>query len=419
MAEKVKSQYQEILGLVEEIADNLGYKKADYARMLVPEREITVSLPVALDDGEVKIFQGFRIQNSSARGPYKGGVRFHPNVDKEHVMVLALLMSLKCSVANIPFGGAKGGVAVDPKKLSENELERLSRKYFAAIAPNIGPKTDIPAPDVNTNAQIMGWFMDEYSRIIGHREPAIVTGKPVEIGGSLGRNEATGRGVKIITHLFAQKKHRRPEETTVVVQGAGNAGLVAALLLHQEGYKVIGLSNSQRSVVNRAGFSMENVHLGNSSEQNLSILLNQPGSEELGVKDILYVDCDFLIPAALENQINGENAGRVQAKYIVEAANGPITSDGEDILLARGIDVLPDILSNAGGVICSYFEWVQNLQYQSWTEEKVNQRLEEKMTKMFHDVVAIKEEKGVSYRRAAFIIAVDRIIKANKYNGKF
>ncbi len=419
MSTKNHSQYQDTLDLVIEIAKGLGYQNADYAALLVPERELSVSLPVTMDNGEVKVFQGFRVQNSSVRGPYKGGVRFHPDVDKDEIMDLALLMSLKCAVADIPYGGGKGGISVDPKELSEGELERLSRKYFAAIAPVIGVKTDIPAPDVNTNAKIMGWFMDEYSKIVGHREPAIVTGKPINVGGSLGRNEATGRGVKVITHLFAQRKNLKPEETAIVIEGAGNAGLIAALLLDELGYKITGLSNSKRSVYNPNGFDLSEICEANSSEENLAKLLGQPGSEEGGVKDVLYKPCDFLIPAALENQINEENADRIQAKYIIEAANGPVSSKGEDILLANGKDIIPDIVANAGGVTCSYFEWVQNLQYESWSEEKVNRKLEEKMTRMFENMVAVKEEKNISYRRAAFVIAVERMIEALQCKGKF
>lgn len=419
MSSQKKSQYQETLDLIVEIANSLGYQQADYAPLLVPERALSVSLPVTMDNGDIKVFQGFRIQNSSVRGPYKGGVRFHPNVNKDEIMILALLMSLKCAVADIPYGGAKGGISVDPKALSEGELERLSRKYFAGIAPIIGIKTDIPAPDVNTNSQIMGWFMDEYSKRVGHREPAIVTGKSVNMGGSLGRNEATGLGVKDIVHLFAQRKNLIPEKTDIVVQGAGNVGLIAALLLDQQGYKICGLSNSKKSVYNAKGLDLSKISEKQSTDQILATLLEQQGSEQGNAKDILYHPCDFLIPAALENQINAENADRIQAKYIIEAANGPVSSQGEDILLAKGIDIIPDIVANAGGVICSYFEWVQNLQYQSWTLEKVNRNLEEKMTKMFEDVTTVKETKKISYRRAAFMIAIERMIEALHFKGKF
>lgn len=420
MSKQKQSQYQEVLDLLEEIAsEDLGYQKSDYAALLVPEREITVSLPVTMDNGEVRVFQGYRIQNSSVRGPFKGGVRYHPKVSKDEVNALALLMSLKCAVADIPYGGGKGGISVDPKKLSRNELERLSRRYFNAIAPVIGVKMDIPAPDVNTNAEIMGWFMDEYCRFVGHHEPAIVTGKPIEAGGSLGRNEATGRGVKVITDLLAKRKGFKPEETTINIQGSGNAGLVAALLLDEAGYKITGLSNSQRSVFNPGGFDLTDVSLGHPSEENLAILLKQAGSEEFGVTDILTKPCTFLIPAALENQINASNADQVKAQFVVEAANGPTSSEGENILHSKGIEVMPDIVANAGGVICSYFEWVQNLEYQYWTLEEVNSKLEQKMTRMFNEVMAVHDEKQVSYRRAAFIIAVDRIIKASLCKGKF
>ena len=419
MSETKLSQYQETLQSIKEIAEELGYEEADYITLLSPEREVTVSLPVTMDDGKVRVFQGYRIQDNSARGPYKGGIRYHPEVKIEEVRDLALLMSLKCSVADIPYGGAKGGITVDPRELSETELERLTRKYAEKIYPVIGAEIDIPAPDVNTNAKIMGWFRDEYSKIAGVQVPGIVTGKPIEVGGSLGRNEATGLGVSTITHVFAQNQKFVPEETRVVVQGTGNVGLITAQFLAKEGYKIVALSNVAGAVYNANGFDVSVLNLTNGDQKNYDLLTAQEGSEEIPMNEFLSVECDILIPAAMQNQIRADNADQIKAKIVIEAANAPVSAEGEVILIKRDIKVLPDILCNAGGVICSYFEWVQNMQHFSWTLEEVNTRLIAKMKSAFDAVLAMQAEKNCTYRQAAMLIAVDRIIKATKSKGKY
>lgn len=419
MSEQKLSQYQETVQSVKKIAEDLGYKESDYITLLSPERELTVSLPVTMDDGSVRVYHGYRIQDNSARGPYKGGVRYHPDVEIEEVRDLALLMSLKCSVADIPYGGAKGGITVDSRELSETELERLTRKYAEKIYPVIGPEIDIPAPDMNTNAKIMGWFRDEYSKIAGVQVPAIVTGKPVEVGGSLGRNEATGLGVKTVTHLFAQSQNFVPEETRIVVQGTGNVGLISAQLLAEEGYKIIAISNIAGAVLNLNGLDVSVMDLKNGDQKNYDLLVAQSGSQEIPMEEFLFTECDILIPAALQNQIHAENADKINTKLIVEAANAPVSAEGEAILVNKGVKLLPDILCNAGGVICSYFEWVQNLQYFSWTLEEVNQKLIAKMTSAFEEVLKVQAEQKGTYREAALRIAVDKLIQAAKFKGKF
>lgn len=419
MSEQKLSQYQETLQSLKKISEDLGYEESDYICLMSPERELTVSLPVTMDDGSVRVFQGYRIQDNSARGPFKGGVRYHPEVEIEEVRDLSLLMSLKCSVADIPYGGAKGGITVDPNELSETELERLTRKYAEKIFPVIGAEVDIPAPDMNTNAKIMGWFRDEYSKIAGVQVPGIVTGKPVEVGGSLGRNEATGRGVKTVAHLFAKGLNLVPEETTVVVQGTGNVGLICSQLLAKEGYKIIAMSNVAGAVINDNGFDVSVLDLENGDQKNYDLLVAQEGSKEIPMNELLFVECDILIPAALQNQIRGDNADHVRTKIVVEAANAPVSAEGEAILNEKGVKILPDILANAGGVICSYFEWVQNLQHFSWTLEEVNARLIDKMTSAFNEVIKVQSEQKGTYRQAAMRIAVDKLIKAEKFKGKF
>ncbi|HZJ69216.1 MAG TPA: Glu/Leu/Phe/Val dehydrogenase [Candidatus Eisenbacteria bacterium] len=419
MSKQKMSQYQETLQSLKKIARDRGYEEQEYINLLSPDRELVVSLPVAMDDGNVKVFQGYRIQDNSARGPYKGGVRYHPDVNIEEVRDLALLMSLKCAVADIPYGGAKGGVTVDVSNLSEAELERLTRRYAEKITPIIGSETDIPAPDMNTNAKIMGWFMDEYSKIAGKKTPSIVTGKPIFAGGSLGRNEATGLGVKTITHAFAQKKELQAADTRVVIQGTGNVGLLAGKFLAEEGYIITTMSNISGAVNNPKGFDLSSLDLAHGDQKNYDLLLAQDGSKVIDAEEMLFTECEILIPAALQNQIREDNADKVKANFVVEAANAPITAKGEEILLKNGIDVLPDILCNAGGVTCSYFEWVQNLQHFSWTLDEVNTKLVSKIMSAFDAIMKMKEENNFSYREAAMHIAVDRIIQAQKFQGKY
>lgn len=419
MADRNLSQYQENLVSIQQIAEELGYTKSDYISLLSPEREIKVSLVVAMEDGTNRVFEGYRIQDNSSRGPYKGGVRYHPEVEIGEVYNLALLMSLKCAVSDIPYGGAKGGIAVDVNELTKRELERLTRRYAEKIYSFIGVEVDIPAPDVNTNAQIMGWFSDEYAKIAGKRIPGIVTGKPLELGGSPGRAESTGRGVKIVTHLFTDKLGYHPDDTRIVVQGIGKVGLIAAQLLAEEGYKIVGLSNVLGAVYNENGFDVSKLSVDFGDQKNLDLLLAQKGAKQIPAQELLFLDCEVLIPAALEKQIHGDNAHKIKAKIVIEGANAPVTQDGERILQERGIEILPDILCNAGGVICSYFEWVQNLQHFTWTEEEVNEKLFRKMKSAYENVIRVKEEQNVTYRHAAMRIAVDRLVKAALSGGIF
>ena len=423
MPNEAYDAFQATIANMTNAAKKLGYQQADYEALMNPERELIVSIPVRMDDGSVKVFKGYRIQHSSSRGPCKGGVRYHQDVDLNEVRALACWMSLKCAVANIPYGGAKGGVTVNPGKLSRSELERLTRRYTAMIMPIIGPNQDIPAPDVNTNGEIMGWIMDTYSMMKGYAIPGVVTGKPLELGGSLGRPEATGRGVMIITDLTIQKLGMRKDDIRIAIQGAGNVGLTAARLLAAEGYSIVGLSDVSGGLYNPEGLDIPGIAdyvkqkkllIGYSLEDE-----NNKNTRRFGSTDVLTCDCDLLIPAAMENQITAANAKDVRAKVIVEAANGPVTSEADILLNAKNIPIMPDILSNAGGVVVSYFEWVQNTERLSWTEDDVNNKLSEIMTRAFHDVVSMKEKHNDTYRNGALMLAMDRLISCKKIRGIF
>lgn len=380
-----------------------------------PKQVLEVSIPVRMDDGSLKVFKGFRVRHMDFRGPTKGGIRFHPNVDREEVLALAFWMSFKCAVVGIPYGGAKGGVCVDPKSLSRLELERLARAYVERIADFIGPDVDIPAPDVYTNAMIMGWMMDEYSMIRRKRTPAVITGKPIPLGGSLGRDDATGRGAYYCIKEMERKCAWNPKEITVAVQGFGNAGQHVARLLFADGYKVVAISDSQGGIFRREGFDVPSImHMKEESKQVKAVYCEGSVCEAIEAKkisneELLELDVDILIPSALENQITAENAPRIKAKNIVEVANGPINSEADLILLERGIEIIPDILANAGGVVVSYYEWVQNRSGHYWHEDEVHQKLRETMSKAFQKVLAIKEEKQLDMRTAAYVCALDSI----------
>jgi len=376
-------------------AQKLKLQENDYASLLHCERELKVSFPVKMDNGKVRVFEGYRVQHSTLRGPAKGGFRYHPNVDEDEVRALAAWMTFKCAVAGIPYGGGKGGVTVDPTGFSKAELERLTRKFTSAILPIIGPHKDIPAPDVNTNGEVMGWFMDEYSKLVGVHSPAVVTGKPIDLGGSLGRIEATGRGVMIATRELYKRLGKDIQSATVVVQGFGNVGSNAARLLQELGAKVIAVSD-----VNGGYLNIDGLDLSDLSK-----------STKITNAELLELDCDVLIPAALENQITEKNAARIKAKYIVEGANGPTTPEADKILESGGILVVPDILANCGGVVCSYFEWVQNLENQKWDLEKVNKELEIILVKAFEDVYEIHKKYKVSMRSAAYMTALKKLVE--------
>jgi glutamate dehydrogenase (NAD(P)+) len=378
------------------------------------QREFTCHFPVQMDDKTVRNFTGFRIQHNINRGPAKGGLRFHPDVSLDEVKALAMWMTWKCAVVNIPYGGAKGGVIVDPYSLSANELEHLTRRFATEISILVGPDRDIPAPDVGTNAQVMAWFMDTLSMHRGYSVTASVTGKPVEVGGSLGRAEATGRGVMICTVAALETMGLKPFNQRVVVQGFGNVGSVSAKLLEEAGCQIVAVSEDYGGIYNPLGLSVKRLFEYRAREGTLK---GFPGAELIPNDELLKLDCDVLVPAALENQITSQNGHDIKAKLIVEGANGPTTPEADEILRKRGIIVVPDILANAGGVTVSYFEWVQDLQSFFWSEHEINARLESIMTRSFKEVLAIRAEKKVDMRMAAYLLAVNRVAVATADRG--
>ncbi len=387
-------------------------------RLKHPKQILEVSIPVRMDDGSLRVFTGFRVRHDDTRGPTKGGIRYHPDVNLAEVKALAFWMTFKCAVAGLPYGGAKGGVIVNPKELSRMELERLTRGFVEQIADFIGPETDVPAPDVYTNAMIMGWMMDEYSKIHRRRTPAVVTGKPIPLGGSLGRDDATGRGAYHCIKELEQKRGWKPEEIRVAVQGFGNAGQHVARLLHADGYRVLAVSDSRGGIYKSDGFDIPSlIHVKNESRKLAAVYCEESVCEVVEAdtitnEQLLELDVDLLIPAALENQITKENADRIQAPVIVEVANGPITGDADQILNEKAKLVVPDILANAGGVTVSYFEWVQNKAGYYWTLDEVHSRLHEIMSREFNAVYDFMEQKGIDMRTAAYAIALNRIGEA-------
>ena len=407
--------YENVLKVMDEAAQILGYSESDIEPLKYPERELKVSVPVVMDDGSTRVFEGYRIQHSTSRGPAKGGIRFHPAVNNDEVKALAAWMTFKCAVVNIPYGGGKGGVVCDPHELSERELRAITRRFTAAIMPLIGPDQDIPAPDVGSNAAVMGWMMDTYSILKGHCVHGVVTGKPIELGGALGRNEATGRGVMFTTRNIMKKMGMEMKGTDVAVQGMGNVGSITAKLLHQEGMKVVAVSDVSDGIYKKEGLDIPAIlaYLGK-DRKNLLSGYEDDGMTRITNEELLELPVTVLVPAALENQINGTNADKIQAKLIVEAANGPTAAEADPILNEKGVVIVPDILSNAGGVVVSYFEWVQNIQSVSWTEEEVNAKLERIMNNSFEAVYNIAQEKKVPLRTGAYLIAVDRVVKAKK-----
>jgi len=381
-----------------------------------PERILCVNVPVRMDNGKIECFQGYRVQHNTARGPAKGGIRFHPDVTLDEVKALSTWMTWKCAVVNIPYGGGKGGVACDPKRMSLGEIERLTRRYTASILPIIGPGQDIPAPDVYTNPQIMAWIMDTYSMTRGHLVTGVVTGKPLALGGSLGRNEATGRGTFITTEAAAQHLRLPLKGAKVVVQGFGNAGSVAAHLLDGAQADVIAVSDSRGCIYSKEGLHIPKLML---HKERTGTVLGFPGAEQITEDEMLSLDCDILVPAALENMIHAGNAGKIKAKIIAEAANGPITPEADKILEDRGVFVIPDILCNAGGVTVSYFEWVQNETHLQWDLAEVNMRLEKVMRTAFTEVLEIHLESKVSMRTAAHMLAIQRVVEATRLRGLY
>ena len=392
----------------ENAVEQLGLKPNIARALEIPDRELTVEVPFRRDDGELDSVIGFRVQHNNTRGPFKGGIRYHEHVDIEEVRSLATLMTWKTSLLDIPYGGGKGGIGVDPSKYSKTELERMSRRFFRAIDPIIGVNVDIPAPDVNTNAQVMSWFMDEYSQIHGY-SPAIVTGKPLELGGSEGREAATGRGTAIITRETADKWGIDLNDSKIVIQGFGNVGSYAAKFLDEYGCKVIAVSDVTGGLYDADGLDIPSLFDHNYNNRTID---GFEQGKKITNEELLALECDFLIPAALGSAINKSNADSLNCKVIIEAANGPVTGDAANKLWERKIAIIPDILTNAGGVTVSYFEWVQNLQQFKWTEDEVNKKLEEKMVRAFEEVYAIKKEKNVPMRIASFMVSIDRVHSA-------
>ncbi|HZS48269.1 MAG TPA: Glu/Leu/Phe/Val dehydrogenase [Blastocatellia bacterium] len=397
-------------------ADLLGLDDGLRQVLKNPKRQLIVSIPVKMDDGRIEVFEGYRVQHNIARGPAKGGIRYHPNVTLDEVKALAAWMTWKCATVNIPYGGGKGGIRLNPRDLSQSELERMTRRFAAEIAPIIGMHIDIPAPDVYTNSQTMAWIMDTISMITGSAQTGIVTGKPLELGGSKGRNEATARGCQFVTRQACKVKGVDLKGAPTVIQGFGNAGSIAAQLLSEDGAKIIAVSDSQGGIFNSKGLNIEAVL--KHKEENGSVV-GFSGSDSVTNAELLELDCDILVPAALENQITAENADRIKARIVAEAANGPTTPAADEVLFEKGSMVLPDILANAGGVSVSYFEWVQDQYGFFWTEEEVNRYLERTMTDAFQSVHANAEKYKVNMRIGAYTLAVGRVANATKVRGIF
>ncbi len=385
-----------------------------YEYLKTPVRQVIVSIPIAMDNGEVKVFEGYRVIHNDILGPSKGGIRYAPDVNLDEMKALAAWMTWKCAIMNIPFGGAKGGVRCDPSKLSLLQLEKITRRYTSNLIEVFGPDRDVPAPDMNTNEQVMAWVMDTYSMHVRRTEPAVVTGKPLLLGGSLGRREATGRGCMIVTLAAMEKLGMKPKDTTVVVQGFGNVGSVTAQLLRLQGCKIIGIGDISGAFVNKKGIDIEKALEWVRTNRTLA---GFPGAEKIPSEELLELECDVLVPAAKEDQITHRNASRIKAKIICEGANGPTTAKADPILQEKGVLVIPDILANAGGVTVSYFEWVQDRVGYFWSLDRVNGRLQRMMNEAFHAVYETAERFKVSLRIGAYILAIDKVARTLKMRG--
>ncbi|MBI2886884.1 MAG: Glu/Leu/Phe/Val dehydrogenase [Chloroflexi bacterium] len=408
--------YQTVLTQLREVAALLELEPGMFELLAHCKRELMVQFPVRMDDGSIRVFSGYRTQHNMARGPAKGGIRYHPQVSRDDVRGLAMLMTWKCALVNIPYGGAKGGVAVDPKALSRSELERMTRRYASEIAVIIGPEKDIPAPDMNTDAQIMAWIMDTYSQQQGFSVPGVVTGKPIILGGTRGRTEATGRGCMLIAREAAREQGIPLSGATVVVQGMGNVGGVATQLMAQAGFTVLAVSDSSGGLYDPKGLDIPDILRW---RQGRSYLSGYPRAERITNATLLELPCDILMPAAMEGQIGEHNAAQVRAKIVVEGANGPTTPEADQILLNRGVTVVPDILANSGGVLVSYFEWVQDLQAFFWEEDEINQRLEKSMVRTYREVVELAQRRNVPLRTAALMLGVQRVVDAIQARGLY
>ncbi len=409
-----KNPFEAMSERFDRAAQILGLDPDLYAVMRVPSREIKVYIPVKMDTGHIQVFEGFRVQHNFARGPAKGGIRYAPDVSLDEVKALSAWMTWKCAVVNVPFGGGKGGIICNPAQMSLGELERLTRRYTAELLDFFGPDKDVPAPDMNTNEQTMAWIMDTYSMHARHTVTAVVTGKPVGLGGSLGRREATGRGVLITVNEAIKRFGLTPEKTSVVVQGSGNVGGIGARLMYETGYKVMAISDIAGGIYNPKGLNIPEVL--KYWQENRSFE-GYPEADQVGNKELLELECDVLAPCATENQITSENAERLQCKILAEGANGPTTPKADKILHDKGIFVIPDILCNAGGVTVSYFEWVQDRMGYFWSEAQVNERLAEKMIASFNELAAFAEKHDVDSRTAAYMLAIDRVAYDTRMRG--
>ncbi len=409
-----KNPFEAMSERFDRAAQLLGLDSDLYAVMRVPSRELKVYVPVRMDSGHIQVFEGFRVQHNFARGPAKGGIRYAPDVSLDEVKALSAWMTWKCAVVNVPFGGAKGGIICDPQQMSLGELERMTRRYTSELMDFIGPDKDVPAPDMNTNEQTMAWIMDTYSMHARHTVNAVVTGKPVALGGSLGRREATGRGVLFCVNEAIKRFNLTPEQTTVVVQGSGNVGGIGAQLMWEQGYKVVAISDIASGIYNSAGLNIP--HVLEYLDQYKS-LEGYPDVEHVGNKELLEIECDVLAPCATENQITSENADRIKCKILAEGANGPTTPKADKILHEKGIFVIPDILANAGGVTVSYFEWVQDRMGYFWSEAEVNARLSDKMVASFNELCHYAAKHDVDTRTAAYMMAIDRVAYDTRMRG--
>ncbi len=409
-----KNPFEAMSERFDRAAKLLNLEEDLYAVMRVPSRELKVYIPVRMDTGHIQVFEGFRVQHNFARGPAKGGIRYAPDVSLDEVKALSAWMTWKCAVVNVPFGGAKGGIICDPHQMSLGEIERMTRRYTSELIDFIGPDKDVPAPDMNTGEQTMAWIMDTYSMHMRHTVNAVVTGKPVALGGSLGRREATGRGVLFTVNEAIKRYDLTPQQTSVVVQGSGNVGGIGAELMHEKGYKVVAISDISNGIYNDKGLDIPKVMQFLATNKSLE---GYPDADRVDNKALLEIECDVLAPCATENQITSENADRIKCKILAEGANGPTTPKADKILHDKGIFVIPDILANAGGVTVSYFEWVQDRIGYFWSEAEVNARLEDKMVASFNELVHYSDKHGVDSRTAAYMLAIDRVAYDTRMRG--
>jgi glutamate dehydrogenase (NAD(P)+) len=411
---KEENPFESMMSRFDRAAQLLELDPDLYAVLRVPNRELKVYIPTKMDSGRIQVFEGFRVQHNFARGPAKGGIRYAPDVNIDEVRALAAWMTWKCAVVNVPFGGAKGGIICDPQQMSVGELERMTRRYAAELLDFIGPEKDVPAPDMNTNEQTMAWIMDTYSMHARHTVTAVVTGKPIDLGGSSGRREATGRGILFVVNEAIKRFKMTPAETRVVVQGSGNVGGIGARLLHESGYKVVAISDIHGGIYNPNGIdipsALEYLRTTRSFE-------GYEGVEFVSNEELLELPCDVLVPAATENQITSQNADRIKCKVLAEGANGPTTAAADEVLHEKGIFVIPDILANAGGVTVSYFEWVQDRMGYFWREDVVNERLQDKMVASFNDLCRFADSHNVDTRTAAYMLAIDRVAYDTRMRG--